>query len=175
MYSTHCLKSYYPKSYYLNFYILEVSKTASNKKEDTLKVFRETTRELDNLYAYFPRYCGLSESEYWSLLLIYEGVVSQSKISEQLFFSRQTLNSAFKQLLKKGLILLEPYENNQRTKKATLTDKGRQFVEKQVIYMHKTERQAWAQLDRSEQEMLASLTRKYADALSGVLPARTNK
>lgn len=74
----------------------------------TLAAFREATMELDNLYSRFPKSCGLSEAEYWSLLLIYEGIVTQSRISEQLFLSRQTLNSAFKQLQKKGLIRLEP-------------------------------------------------------------------
>lgn len=74
--------------------------------------------ELDNLYSRFPKSCGLSEAEYWSLLLIYEGIVTQSRISEQLFLSRQTLNSAFKQLQKKGLIRLEPYQDNLRSKRA---------------------------------------------------------
>ena len=88
----------------------------------TLTAFREATMELDNLYSLFPKFCGLSEAEYWSLLFIYEGIVTQSQISDQLFLSRQTLNSAFKQLRKKGLIRLEPYEDNQRSKQAFLTD-----------------------------------------------------
>lgn len=79
--------------------------------QTTLAAFREATWELDNVYTMFPKSCGLSEVEYWSLLLIYEGVATQSQISERLFISRQTLNSAFKQLRKKGLIRLEPYEN----------------------------------------------------------------
>ena len=136
---------------------------------DTLKSFRETTMELDNLYSYFSKFCGLSEPEYWSLLLIYEGVVTQSRISEQLSLSRQTLNSAFKQLLKKELIILEPYEDNQRAKRAVLTPKGQSFVEKQVIYMHRIEDAAWHQLSSEEQETLAHLTRKYTDVLSKTL------
>lgn len=138
---------------------------------DTLRDFRETTMELDNLYSAFPKFCKLSEPEYWSLLLIYEGVVTQSKISEQLFLSRQTLNSAFRQLVKKGLIVLEPYENNQRTKRAILTQEGRSLVEKQVVQMHQIEEQAWKKLDETERETLARLTRKYADVLSETLQA----
>lgn len=48
--------------------------------------------------------------------------MTQREISEQLSLSRQTLNSAFKQLIKKGLIRLEPLENDQRSKRAILTD-----------------------------------------------------
>lgn len=146
-----------------------MSGTQDRKKKDTLRAFRETTRELDNLYAVFPQYCGLSEPEYWSLLLIYEGVATQSKISEQLYFNRQTLNSAFKQLVRKGLIVLELCENNQRMKRAVLTQAGRELVEKQVIYMHNIERQAWGRLDEEEQEMLEQLTKKYADVLDEIL------
>lgn len=64
--------------------------------QDTLAAFRDITRELDNTYAMFSKSCGLSEVEYFSLLLIYEGVATQSQISDWLYFSRTTLNSAFK-------------------------------------------------------------------------------
>lgn len=131
----------------------------------TLKAFRETTMELDNLYYIFAKSCGLSESEYWSLLLIHEGVVTQSEISEQLFLSRQTLNSSFKQLVKKGLIVLETNEKNQRTKRAVLTEKGRDVVEKQVVNMHRTEELAWEKLTEDEQSALVRLTRKFTDAV----------
>lgn len=130
-----------------------------------LKDFRETTRELDNLYSVFPKSFGLSEPEYWSLLLIYEGVVTQSRISRQLFLSRQTLNSAFKQLVKKQLIVLETFEDNQRTKRAVLTAKGSELAVKLAVRMHQVEKKAWENLEKEEQELLTRLTRKYADAL----------
>lgn len=134
-----------------------------------LKDFRETTRELDNLYSVFPKSFGLSEPEYWSLLLIYEGVVTQSRISRQLFLSRQTLNSAFKQLVKKQLIVLETFEDNQRTKRAVLTAKGSELAEKLAVRMHQVEKKAWENLEKEEQELLTRLTRKYADALGETL------
>lgn len=134
-----------------------------------LKDFRETTRELDNLYSVFPKSFGLSEPEYWSLLLIYEGVVTQSRISRLLFLSRQTLNSAFKQLVKKQLIVLETFEDNQRTKRAVLTAKGSELAEKLAVRMHQVEKKAWENLEKEEQELLTRLTRKYADALGETL------
>ena len=134
-----------------------------------LKDFRETTRELDNLYSVFPKSFGLSEPEYWSLLLIYEGVVTQSRISRQLFLSRQTLNSAFKQLVKKQLIVLETFEDNQRTKRAVLTAKGSDLAEKLAVRMHQAEKKTWENLEKEEQELLTRLTRKYADALGETL------
>ena len=128
----------------------------------TLASFREATMELDNVYSLFSKACGLSEAEYWSLLLIYEGAATQSQISDQLFLSRKTLNSAFKQLQKKGLVRLEPYEDNQRSKQAFLTDTGRPFVEKHVVQMHRVEEKAWRRMDEEEQAMLTKLTRKFS-------------
>lgn len=126
-----------------------------------IEAFREATMELDNTYSLFYKACGLSEAEYWSLILIYEGVETQSKISDMLYFSRQTLNSAFKQLVSKGIIVLEPCENDQRAKKAVLTEEGSKFVEENIVHMHKTEDKAWSGLDEQERALLIGLTKKY--------------
>lgn len=137
----------------------------------TLAAFREATRELDNIYSLFPKACGLTEAEYWSLLLVYEGVDTQSRISELLFLSRQTLNSAFKQLRKKGLVRLEPYEENQRAKQASLTDAGVTFVEENVLRMHRIEERAWRQMRAEDQAALTGLTRKFSDLIQRELNA----
>lgn len=83
----------------------------SGENQPSIREFRQATLELDNIYAHFPKSCGLSDPEYWSLLLIYEGVMTQKDICDKLFISRQTLNSAFKQLQKKDLVRLEPCQN----------------------------------------------------------------
>ena len=134
----------------------------SLEMQASLAAFREATWELDDVYALFPKSCGLSEVEYWSLLLIYEGAATQSQISERLFVSRQTLNSAFKQLRKKGLIRLEPYEENQRSKRSLLTEEGRAFVEAHIMRMHRIEERAWAKLTGEERRLLPELTRRFS-------------
>ena len=140
----------------------------------TLSAFRESTMELDSVYSTFSRACGLSEAEYWSLLFIYEGFATQSQISGRLFLSRQTLNSAFKQLRKKGLIRLEPYEENQRAKQAFLTEAGKLFVEKSVMQMHRVEEQAWQQMSPEDQEALTALTRRFSGFIQQELKAHRN-
>ena len=107
-------------------------------------------------------------------MLIYEGVQTQSRISEQLCLSRQTLNSAFKLLVKKDLIRLEPLETDQRTKRAILTSAGQELAERIAGVMHYIEGQAWGKLEKNEQEMLAKLTQKYACVLKEILSAVKN-
>ncbi len=133
--------------------------------QNTLVSFREASKGLDHVYSMFSKACGLSDAEYWSLLFIYEGIVTQSQISDQLSLSRQTLNSAFKQLRKKGLIRLEPYEENQRSKQALLTEKGKSFVEKWVLQMHRVEEKAWEQMSPQKRSMLIQTTCKFSNLI----------
>ena len=72
-----------------------------------LDAFREASMEFDSVYGQLAKSCGLSGTEYWALSLIHQGVETQREISQQLSLSRQTLNSAFKLLIRKGLIRLE--------------------------------------------------------------------
>ena len=71
--------------------------------------------------------------------------------------------------LKKQLIVLETFEDNQRTKRAVLTAKGSELAEKLAVRMHQVEKKAWENLEKEEQELLTRLTRKYADALGETL------
>ena len=71
--------------------------------------------------------------------------------------------------MKKQLIVLETFEDNQRTKRAVLTAKGSELAEKLAARMHQAEKKAWENLEKEEQELLTRLTRKYADALGETL------
>ena len=136
-----------------------------------LKLFRETYKDLEGTYDIFPKLCGLSGTEYWALSMIDEGITTQYGICEHLTLSRQTVNSAFRQLRKKGLIRLEPYEDNQRSKQAFLTDTGKPFVEKNVLQMHRIEERAWRQMSGEEQEALTKLTKKFCGLIQKELTA----
>ena len=128
----------------------------------SLAAFQEATMKLENTFSLFAKHCGLSDPEYWSLLLIEEGIVTQSEISELLYISRQTLNSAFKQLVKKGLIRLEPYADNQRTKQAILTEKGKDFFATHISQMQRIEETAWEKMQLEERIALTSLMQTYS-------------
>lgn len=130
-----------------------------------LSSFRDASMEFDSVYGLLARSCGLSGTEYWALVLIREGVVTQREISEQLSLSRQTLNSAFKLLIKKGLIRLEPLEHDQRSKRAILTQAGARYVETTIARTRCLEEQAWQALTEEDQAALIRLTRQYSAAL----------
>lgn len=130
--------------------------------------------EFDHVYGLLAKSCGLSETEYWALLLIGEGVETQREISEQLSLSRQTLNSAVKLLVRKGLVRLEAFAENQRSKRLGLTNAGRQFVETTVARTSRLEAEAWETLSAAEQAALVDLTHRFSAALRHALQAGGN-
>lgn len=130
-----------------------------------LEDFRNIYNDLDSVYAAFPKACGLSAAEYWALVMVYEGAATQRDICEQLSLSRQTVNSAFGQLVKKGLVCLQPLENNLRTKRVTLTKAGAAFVAKYIGAMHALEESTWQAMEPAEQLELVRLLRKYKNLM----------
>lgn len=143
--------------------------------DDTVEAFRAVSKEFDTVYTMFAKSCGLSETEFWSLLMIRSGVTTQAEISDQLFLSPQTVNSAFKQLVKKGLVRLEPLEHNQRTKQVIVTQAGEQFMERYIDRMLDMERQAWQLMEEQERVMLTQLTRKYCGLIRAALEPLTTE
>lgn len=97
--------------------------------------------------------------------MIRDGVCTQRDISEQLSMSKQTVNSAFRQLIKKGLVRLETVENNLRTKRIFLTDLGIQFAEQHIDSILRLEEQIWDTMTEEERSTLTKLTRKYNDLM----------
>lgn len=149
----------------------EVKMESNDYENDNLIAFREALMEFDAVYARFAKKCGLSETEYWSLLFISEGIVTQSEISEKLSLSRQTLNSAFKQLVKKGLVRLETLENNQRVKNAILTTEGQNFVNTNIVRMQKLEEKAWKSMAKEDRSALIRLICRYSSLIEASLGA----
>ena len=109
----------------------------------------------------FAKATGLSEAEYWALVMINEGCSTQTEICEQLSMNRQTIHSACKQLAKKGLVELAAKEENLRTKQITLTEAGRLFIERQIDGILRAEERAWEAFSKEEQAALVSLSFQY--------------
>ena len=135
----------------------------------TAEAFREASMELDAAYTLFAKACGLSASEYWTLLLVSQGVRTQGEINVRLSISKQTLNSAVMALKRKGLVRLEPLEQNQRVKRLFLTNMGVHFVEAYIVQMRQLEKQAWQSMDPGEQSSLTKLTKKFSALLTAAM------
>ncbi|MGN1183472.1 MAG: MarR family winged helix-turn-helix transcriptional regulator [Faecalibacillus sp.] len=134
-----------------------------------LKVFRDVYKDLESVYDEFPKICGLSGAEYWALSMIDEGFDTQYAICEHLSLSRQTVNSAFKQLKKRGFIELKALDDNLRVKRVYLTDLGKEFVKEEISHMHFLEEKVWNAMEEEEQKKLTEYLYKYKLLLSEAL------
>ena len=152
----------------------EVMHMPPEREESTsLDALNEAFMELDRAYDQLAKSCGLSEPEYWSLVLIRHGVETQREISERLTLSPQTINSAFKLLVKKGLVHLEPFAHDQRSKRAALTESGRVFAAERVAPLEEVEAQAWDTLSQEEHAALIRLIRQFSTAMTSRLPPQS--
>ena len=136
-----------------------------------LDAFWDASKELDAAYLLLARSCGLSEPEYWSLVFLHEGAETQREIRERLSLSRQTMSSAFKVLVGKGLVRLEPMARDQRSKRASLTEAGKALVAGPIARAAEGEVRAWNSLPAEGREALIRLTRQFSAALLGELRA----
>lgn len=138
---------------------------------ESVATFREAYMDLERVYSSFSKLCGLSDAEYWALVMIQEGVTTQRDISEQLCLSKQTVHSAFTQLVKKDLVQLAPMEGNLRVKQARLTKNGERFAEKYINSMHALEEDVWNDLTLQERIAFTQVINKYKNSLRSALEA----
>ena len=141
-------------------------------KDGTIEAYRAGFNDLDRIWAKLPRACGLSAAEYWSLLMLREGAHTQHEISERLFMSKQTVNSAFRLLVKKGLVRLKPQEGNLRVKQIVFTDAGEWFAMRYIDDMLALEERVWMELPEEERAALTRLTYKFNGMLDAELKKR---
>ena len=138
-------------------------------KDGTIEAYRAGYKDLDRIWSVLSKTCGLSDAEYWSLLMIREGALTQHEISERLFMSKQTVNSAFRQLVKQGLVRLKAQEDNLRVKQIVLTEEGERFSRQYIDDMLRLEERVWMELPAEERVLLTRLTRKYNGLLNAEL------
>ena len=138
-----------------------------------LEAYWEASKALDYAYSSMAKACGLSEPEYWSLAMIHRGMTTQRAICRELCISPQTIHSAFKLLVKKGLVRLEPFAHDQRSKRAALTEAGRVFAAEHVAPLEEVEARAWDTLSREEHAALIRLIRRFSTAMTSRLPPQS--
>lgn len=122
----------------------------------------------DRLYVDFARGCGISNCAYWMLYELERagGEASLRALNVDWGYSKQTMSSALKTMESRGLIELSFEEGSRKSKRASLTDAGRAFVDKNIVPAMRAEERAFFSLDQEERETLMALARRYAEALT---------
>ena len=121
----------------------------------------QTYKEEDELYRRLARYSGLSEAALWILYTVElaSGPVTQAEVCGYLSLSKQTINSALKQLEQTGHIRLTGGPG--RKKYLQLTETGRRAIGPVL----ELEERAFLGLTEEERASLLALERKYLSLL----------
>lgn len=136
-------------------------------------IYAETNR----LYSEVAKSCGLSDCAYW---IMYEievagGAASVRSFVETSFSSRQTINSALKTLVAKGLITLDFEAGSHKNKAATFTEAGREFSRRRIQPAIEAEASAFGTLLPADQDEILRLASSYAAAVRAQLEALVAK
>lgn len=138
-----------------------------NKIENKLVEFNRIYKELDIVYHTYAKSIGLSDAAFWILYSVTEEnrLFTQRDFCSDWSFPPQTVNSALKDLEKRGIISLEPVTGNKKNKWIKLTESGEELVKTTVFSLMQTENDSLESLADDECNIMLTATRKYVSTL----------
>ena len=122
--------------------------------------------ETNQLYHRLARHSGLSDCAFWLLYALRDegGPMTQTQLSNLLCLSKQTVNSALKQMVEAGCLRLEAEDGNLKNKQVCLTELGAARLGPAIDDVFRLEERAAARLSAEELSTLLSLEEKLLDA-----------
>ncbi len=132
-----------------------------------LKEYNQIYKESDIIYHNYAKSCGLSDMAFWILYSMAERdkYFTQRDFCNEWFSAPQSVNSALKDLEKKGIIFLEVQTGNKKNKLIKPTKSGEEFIKSFIMPLIKTECESFASLSGEECKLMLTLTKKYISAL----------
>ncbi len=128
-----------------------------------LAAFNQAQKENDNCYRSYARSVGLSDTAFWILYSVAEREMpyTQKELCSGWFFPMQTINSALKELCKRGILQLEPLPTNRKAKLIRLTAEGEQLVLHAIAPLFDAEDRALTRMGKAEYERYLEMTRRH--------------
>ncbi len=108
-----------------------MSKLTEREIKEALSKMGKQDKLNTALYRRVYSHFGLSSCELWIfyyLLLTAQGI-TQKDMCQQMFFPKQTINSAVSNLVKKGMLTLEESPDNRKNKIINLTEDGKKAAQ----------------------------------------------
>lgn len=132
-----------------------------------LTVFNQIHKEMDIVYHNYAKGFGLSDTAFWILYSVSEhnGSFTQRELCNDWSFTPQTVNSALKELEKRGIITLEAVPGNRKNKWIRLTEQGKSLARRSVVPLMQAEYDSFAALRDEERKLILSTTQKHISIL----------
>ena len=132
-----------------------------------LRAYNWLYKESNAIYHRLAGYFGLSDTAFWLLYSLRETdqPLKQAELCSILCSSKQTVNSALKNLEEEGLIRLESAQGDRRSKEVFLTEAGSELAAASVDRVLAIEEQAALRLSPEERLAILALERRHVEAL----------
>ena len=132
-----------------------------------IRTYNGQYKQGNEIYHRLARHCGLSDSAFWILYTLREaeGPVSQTQLCRELYLSKQTVNSALKNLEEAGYLRLESAPDSRKNKEIHLTAPGKELLRRTVDRVFAMEERAFLRLTEEEREAILRLGRRNLDLL----------
>lgn len=143
-----------------------------NEKWETIS---KLNKEFDELYHKIALHYNLSDSAFWVLYTLYDNKyeLTQKEICQDWYYSKQTINSAIKDLEKKEYIVLSYKEGSNKSKIVSLTNKGKKVAKESVGRIIEIENSAFSKIDGKEFDMVIDFFKKniavFKEELNNIL------
>lgn len=130
---------------------------------EKLIIYNQLFKELDQLYRSYAKCSGLSDTAFWIIYCIQEGsgTYTQKELCDDWSYSKQTVNSALKNLEQQNFIELIPSLDNRKNKQIFLTPSGIKLAEKIVLPLIEAEKNAFSGLGKENLNEFLKLTQKH--------------
>lgn len=135
------------------------------KLNSELRQYNYMLSEIDNLYHEIAVKFGISDSVQRIIYIVCDkgNRCLQSDIYKQSGISRQTTNSAIRQLEKEDIVYLE--HGKGRNTIVCLTEKGQNFAKEKIEPLYKIENEIFEEWTKEEIQTYLNLTLRYRDTL----------
>lgn len=138
--------------------------------EETIRAIDDFYRRADELYRQTAWRMGLADCAFDIVYaLLKEDGLTQKRLCELGFSSKQTVHSSIKRLVAKGVVTLRG--DSPRSQRVFLTEVGRARYEAPIRAVMEAEYEAIAIFDPAEQRVLTDAMERYINALDGRLTA----
>lgn len=101
--------------------------------------------------------------------------LTQRRICERTFQSKQTVNLIIRNLLNAAYVTVEARKENRREKLVQMTDAGRAYCEGAVRHITWAEDTAMSLFSPEEQEQLIDLSRRFTENLTELIHQETEE
>lgn len=148
-------------------FIAERDAIMNDQLSQQLALLNQNDKMLNDLYHNYAVNVNLSDTAFWIFYIAWtqgDGC-TQKELCEAWSYSRQTINTALKNLEKQGYIKLAFMAGNRKSKQILFTDHGKEFARKIILPLLEAERISFGLLNERERIDLILLSQKRTKLL----------